>query len=469
MEQKRYWSSYRKKQMEVIACWIEAGEGGAVIGPVGTGKSNFLRFLVHYPQALNSYLTDQNQVIVPVLIDLNVMPAYDLATFYRVILRAFYEARASFEADLDQAIVDFYRQNQGEQDPFVPQSALRELFFLLRSKQVRVALVMDRFDYFCELASSQMFDTLRSLRDSFKDILCYIVGSRYELDYLSDFADMSELREILDGHTCRVGPMEEEEARRLIEEETRRVSTQPTETEQKLLLELTGCYPALLKAVSRWWWSTPNKPAARKWINPLLKEPAVQNRLRELWQSLTQEEQLILSELEKLQTDSARKAKGQTKAALNKAYRDLEAQHQETMAQLANKGFCYQVRNQWRINGKLLANFVAEVKERGRGRIWWNEKTKEFYQGPGLLQLSPQQQTTLHYFLENPRKRLSKTDLIMEVWPESWEEVNEAQLYQLIRQLRKKIEPNPASPRYITHWSGDPEGGYQFFPEGRAK
>jgi ribosomal 50S subunit-associated protein YjgA (DUF615 family) len=436
---------------------------------VGVGKSNFLRFLVHYPQALNPYLADQKQVIVPVLVDLNVMPAYDLATFYRVILRAIYEARASFEADLAQAIADFYRQSQQEQDPFLPQSALRELFFLLRSKQVKVVLVMDRFDYFCELASPQMFNTLRSLRDSFKDILCYIVGSRYELDYLADFADMSELHELLDGHTCWVGPMEEEDARRLIEEETGRGSIEPTERERKLLLELTGCYPALLKAVSRWWWSTPTKPAARKWLISLLKEQAIQNRLRELWHSLSQEEQLLLSELEKLQTSSGRTSKGQTKAALNKAYQDLEAQHQKTMAQLANRGFCYQVRNQWRINGKLLATFVAEVKERGRGRIWWDETTKEFRQGPNLLQLSPQQQTALHYFLENSRNRLSKSDLIMEVWTDNWEEVNESQLYQLIRQLRKKIEPNPASPRYIIRWSGDPEGGYQFFPEGRGR
>jgi hypothetical protein len=45
--------------------------------------------------------------------------------------------------------------------------------------------------------------------------------------------------------------------------------------------------------------------------------------------------------------------------------------------------------------------------------------------------------------------------------------VTDDSLYQVIGGLRKKVEPNPASPCYIINWRGQPEGGYQFFPEGR--
>jgi hypothetical protein len=34
--------------------------------------------------------------------------------------------------------------------------------------------------------------------------------------------------------------------------------------------------------------------------------------------------------------------------------------------------------------------------------------------------------------------------------------------------LRRKIEPDPANPRYLTTWRDWPEGGYQFFPEGKS-
>ena len=38
-----------------------------------------------------------------------------------------------------------------------------------------------------------------------------------------------------------------------------------------------------------------------------------------------------------------------------------------------------------------------------------------------------------------------------------------------IAELRKKIEPNLARPCYVVTWRGRPEGGYQFFPEGRPR
>lgn len=40
-------------------------------------------------------------------------------------------------------------------------------------------------------------------------------------------------------------------------------------------------------------------------------------------------------------------------------------------------------------------------------------------------------------------------------------------LYQVIFGLRKKIEPNLSKPSYLINWRAKPEGGYQFFPEGK--
>ena len=71
----------------------------------------------------------------------------------------------------------------------------------------------------------------------------------------------------------------------------------------------------------------------------------------------------------------------------------------------------------------------------------------------------------------NPRPRLrhTKTDLIVNTWPDELREkgVSDNALYQVIVVLRRKIEPNPATPRYLVTWRGKPEGGYQFFPEGK--
>ncbi|NIP23203.1 MAG: hypothetical protein GWN55_13110, partial [Phycisphaerae bacterium] len=53
-------------------------------------------------------------------------------------------------------------------------------------------------------------------------------------------------------------------------------------------------------------------------------------------------------------------------------------------------------------------------------------------------------------------------------WPdESTLGVSTEAVQQVISGIRKKIEPDTSKPQYIISWRGQPEGGYQFFPEGR--
>jgi len=455
MEQRRYSPHYREPEVRIIAGWIEAGESGAVVGLAGAGKSNLLKFLYAYPNAFGQYFANPGQVVVPVPVDLNNLPAYDIATFYRLILRSFFEAGEVFDPKLRKPIVDFYRDTMKAQDPFLPQSALRELFFLLQAEQVKVVLILDRFDRFCEVATPQMFDTLRGFRDTFKQNLSYIIGLRYEVDYLPEPEKLGELHELLDLHTCWVQPLGETDARQFIQEEIETAPEPPADIDIETMLHLTGGYPALLKATCYWWRTTTLRPEVDDWLVALRHEQSIHNRLSELWSDLTQEEQLTLSDLAK-------------EVTTKKAGQDLAEHHQYALTRLAAKGLCRSNDGAWSINGTLLADFAAGVKEQALGRIWWDEPSNTFWQGSTQLDLSPQQQAILYYFMENAHRRLTKTDLIMHLWPDEWEEVDETRLYTLIRQLRRKLDPQPTQPRYIVNWRGTPEGGYQFFPEGRV-
>lgn len=458
-EKQRYkTSTYRQKEMETIARWIEAGDSGAVIGLAGVGKSNLLRFLGRHPENLQQYLAPQSRVVIPIPLDINDLPAADLATVYRSILRAFYERKTVFPEALQPVIEDLFQENKHQQDPFLPQTALRQIFSRLDEARIRVVLVMDRFGYFCRIAPPRLFNTLRGLRDNSKKSLSYLVGLRQEIGDIPDADNLDELFELLDGNTCWVGAFSREDGERMIEEETD-ISAMRTSAQQiNQILELTGGYPALLKSVCRWWRATPNKPNLREWSLALRDYRSVQNRLQELWDDLTQEEQLVLSELEEERRKPARKTS-----------RALDAQHRSLLEQLAVKGLCYKQGSQWRINGELLSNFVFQVKERGRGRLWLDQETGQFWQGSSRLELRPQLYDALFYFYQHPRERLPKTELMTELWAEDWREGGDGRLYVLIRELRQQIEPNPYRPVYLTHWSGKPEGGYQFFPEGRAR
>jgi DNA-binding response OmpR family regulator len=354
------------------------------------------------------------------------------------------------------------------------------MLLLFQTRNVRVVLVLDRFDNFCQVATPQMADTLRGLRDSFKDTLCFIVGMRQEVSYLSDPSVLGELYELLDSHVCWVGPMSEADARQVITQETHTAQIAPTESDITTLLRLTGGYPALLKASCHWLEAAGQaRPPVEQWPEMLLAEPTIQFRLAEIWEGQSQEEQLVLSEVQKLQArvnsllnvaqqDSGLPSKN--KETLEKAFYGLDKQHHDVLIHLAAKGLCQRSGVGWRIFADLFTAYIATVEGRGSGKIWLDHETDVLYQDQMPVEgLSPLERAVLHYLVQHPRTRHTKTDLIINSWPDELRRqgVTDDSLYQVVSELRKKIEPNPVKPCYIVTWRGKPEGGYQFFPEGR--
>lgn len=248
-----YQPTYRAREVRSVARWMLEGTSGAVIGMGGAGKSNFLRFLCTQPDALRAHWPADADLPVIVMVDLNDLPAGDLATFYRVLLRAFYEARGRLDPRLEAEITALFRDARATTDAFVAQTALRELLFALVAGDGRVVMVLDRFDRFCETATPELTDTLRGLRDACKGRLSYLMGMRQEVAFVDDPGVLGELYEILDTHVCWIGPMAPDDARQVLAEETSRAAVMPSDDDVSRLLALTGGYPALMKAACHWW------------------------------------------------------------------------------------------------------------------------------------------------------------------------------------------------------------------------
>jgi hypothetical protein len=70
---------------------------------------------------------------------------YDLASFYRVIVRSLHESRArlaALEPELGTAVERFYRKVEDKSDAFLSQSALREALFLSQDQGLRLVLAL---------------------------------------------------------------------------------------------------------------------------------------------------------------------------------------------------------------------------------------------------------------------------------------------------------------------------------------
>lgn len=462
----RYRLGYRAREMRVLAGWIWAGFSGSVVGSAGIGKSNLLGYLCHRPDALEQYLPTDSIARALISVDLNNLPADDTSTLYRVILRSFYESRGQFEAQLQEVIRSLYLENRAARDPFLPHSALRELILDLQERGIRVVLVLDRFDRFYQDVTPEMTNNLRGLRDSFKDTVCYIVGMRQEVSYLANPAALGELYELLDTYVCWVRPMDEADARQLIADETSDAREALDEADIRRILDLTGGHPALLKATCHWWRNVHDRPE-KGWSNLLLETPTIQHRLEKIWRSLTLAEQQVLGNVHKWQL------KAESRMPDPKTMRreiELDQQQQKAAGLLAQKGVTLPVDGGWRISGSLLSAYIAQKAGRSPGSLWIDDTAGIVYQGNmALKELTPLENGLLCYLIRHPRVRHTHTDLIEAVWPEdmSKEGVSTEALYQVVRGLRRKIEPEPGRPRYIVNWRGSPEGGYQCFSEGR--
>jgi hypothetical protein len=455
-----YLASYRAKEMQTLTSWISAGESGSVVGLAGCGRSNLLAFLCHRSDVLAHYLPQLSGQLLLVPAELHNLPANDLADLYRTLLHAFYRLRDRFETDTAQTVTDLYLQNRTVQDAFLPQQAVYELMLLFQQQQVQIVLVLNRFDRFCTTATPTMVSTLRSLRDNFKNTLSYIVGMQQEAIYLPDPAALGDMYDLLDTHVCWVGAMTDPDARFMLASVFHSADQLPTPAEIEALLALSGCFPSLIKAVGQWWLLSAQRPVNRtEWSEALLAEHSIQFRLDRIWNGLTQEEKLALSEIQK-----------DTFASMPKRAPELAGQF-DISSRLEAKGVCQRSESSWCIAGTLLATYVARLEGRVRGKIWIDEQARAIYQGQvALEELSGLQYEILRFLIKNPRTRHTRDDIIDNAWPEEDQRAgitpNALQVH--IAAIRKKIEPNPATPRYLLTWHGRP-GGYQFFPEGKPE
>ncbi len=451
---RRYPDTYRAPELRTIASWINKGESGCVVGLPGIGRSTLLSFLYHRPKVLAKYLTIPPETVVIIPIDLNILPDDTVATVYRVILRAFYWARGQFDNPLQQIITASYQQHANTRDPFLPQSTLLELLALFQARETCLIWILNHFDEFLKTATPEMVRTLRSLRDSYKGSLCYLIGMLTEMAHLPDQEIGRPLYDILDINVYWVGPLSESDGSHMIRRELRTAVPPPDDQEIKQLWQLTGGHPTLIHVTAHWWMRDGHQQEQSQRIDLLLAQRNVQYRLTRLWDGLTQEEQFALSELQKAGLLS----------------QTGKYPFYDTLPNLQKKGICYREQDSWHIFSTLFKAYIEQIEGRSRGRIWGDTDTGELFQGrTPLATLTPLERETLRFFIQYPRMQHTYTNIFEAAWPKDvqYASASNETIQQMIRGIRKKIEPNPAKPVYVITWRGQPEGGYQFFPEGR--
>lgn len=290
-----YPATYRQTEIATLAQWVEIGASGILLGLAGSGVSTLLRHLIHNPALLTTQRSSVTPII-PVWIELQpaAQPTMTAPLLYRLFLRGILEAAQRSPTAFPAPTIEAAHRYLDTNDPIRLQSSLTAVLAHCQAEGQSLLVIIDRLDRLTADDQRQLGDTLRALRDQFRQTLLLLMGMRLTATYLDQLFALGDLGRLLSTHSCIVGGLSARDSQLVIDRRTRRTERQPTALDRQTFLALSAGYPTLLKAVIEWWMTQPAPPPHRAWQSLLLQEMGIQLRLREIWRCLSPQEQAAL-------------------------------------------------------------------------------------------------------------------------------------------------------------------------------
>lgn len=453
-----YSNNYRLAEFIEVMEWVAEGNDGCIIGFPGTGRSTFLRLFSKMSKKYVGELVPRIKDFIFVDIDLNLLPNSSSLIFFKSLIRAVYINVSQNEEENFDFVIESYHKCLHSLDVFYVQTGLLEIIDFFSKKQIKIVFVLNRFDEYCNSISlnsaKRTNDMLRALRDYKKSAVSIIVGVSRELHYVLDVDSVGLLYPLLDLNVYWLKPLNKQDSYQQIKRRLEKSKKDVKEDTLKEIHHLSGGFPSLIVVICQELKSlTINTESFKDSLNLSKK---IKFRIAEIWENLTLEEQHALMNLST--------ANNQTSNGISGKFFD------DILDNLVIKGLCIKEGDKWRVSGTLIKSYIDNLPNDLTGRIWLDENKQNFYQDQRVISnLSPMESEILKAFLNNPRKKLSYTQIVEFAWPDDIvrEGVSNDAIFQQVRQLRKKLEPKYKKHSYIINWRGNPEGGYIFYPEGK--
>lgn len=253
-----YPTTYRSSEVQTLLGAAQRGECAAVLGLSGAGKSNLLGFLAH----------QANTSLARVWVDCNRLPEPSANGFWQLVRHSLSTEPTAQSIDGLTTLASSITQR-------------------LESSGGKLCLILDRFDALPISAQAVIYGGLRALRDDHKYALTYIIAARQAID------PRSELAELFYAHTIWLGPLAQEDARWSANSYASRAGLVWDESIVTGLIQLSGGYPALLRAACE-----AVAAGCRLERDALLAHPTICRRLEEFWAANPSVEELHLSRLD---------------------------------------------------------------------------------------------------------------------------------------------------------------------------
>jgi hypothetical protein len=414
----------------------------SLVGVNNVGKSWLLRDFRN-PEVQTRLRPDLDAHIHIFYIDCNRMLEVSEQAFYELILRVLLQHLDHGEAELRQVIAQAYDQLISPPSKLhIPLSFNQAITALVESRSSQAVLVFDEFDAAFRALDGRVFLNLRALKDRYGEGLSYVTATHRRLIHLRMGEDVDDFIELFGSVVRYITPMNEEDARILIAACGAEMQAHFDEADIAFLLAQSGGHPVLIEMACR-------KLAQ---ITGMRQRPPSEDQLihREV-RDLLRRDPGVIAECQKIWRDLT----DAEQAALESLFSPAHTPAPEALDELQRKGILIpNDEEEPQIFSELFHHFLLRRmvtrQEPQKGVQVDVESGRVTVDGKPVDNLTRLEFRLLLLLYGRMNKICDKYTIVESVWGEDYvDEVYDSAIEKLVSRLRKKIEPDPANPRYI--------------------
>lgn len=429
----------------VVGC-VRQGQCCSVVGPSNTGKSILLKSLSR--DGVRQACSREGSK-PPVIVFVDCLEAGDSEqAFYELLLRRIVEQVE--DSAVSEPSVRTLRALHHEVLRSSADVTTRSMFAsgmreLDRAGDVGLVLLLDEFDDVFRTLPPWPFRQLRAHRDALGARLCYVTGTSRRLERLRPDVDTYEFRELFHLDTLLLRPLSEDDARRLVEYLSGKQGSPLRDELAELVIELSGGHPGLIQRIQAL--LTGSEPTVLASLQGVVAELSgkrpIRQECRRLWDELEAEEQEGLLAV----------AGGGESALDADRRRALERKGLVVVGDGGGSSIFSPIFEAF-LQSQLAYGHRSGLKgvrcDFTTGQIWVDDREV-------TLTLSETQRRLVRSLSQRAGAVCTYDEIAEEVWGVG-EGVSPGAIYELVKRVRKKVEPDWREPSYIVTVPG---GGYR--------
>lgn len=399
--------NYRQQEIQQILNFVVTGKFCQLVCAPGVGKATILRLIAHNRPLLKFHLKERENSTRFIYLNFLELPSKSDEQIAKFLLLS-----------LDQ-------KPKTSNDPLVTIKQLNEAVNNLAEQGISVVFLFDHFDEYQNELPRSFFQMIKGINSLARYKFASVFATRRDLKELVDPEILKDFYDFFVGNTVYLKIYNKEALNLMFSQIEEIFKKKIPKKDKNTIVNLTGGHTKLTKVLAETRLRE-NIPLGK---DALLKTPIIRATLFELWLFLTAHEQRLLTELTK------KKSLDMENALENLIKFDL-----------ISKDLHFTI--------PLFEEFVrTTIPNVAPEKITYDQATKDIKKGTSVISdlLSPQEYRLLKFLIENQKRVVDRQEIIQAVWPDAQvlEGISDEAIDQMIFRLRKKIEDEPNSPKYL--------------------